>query len=60
MLVENICQYHPRPLLTKMHEWISPVTLALRDLTEPGLQGGRELGVKVIAALGFRAGFTHM
>jgi formate-dependent phosphoribosylglycinamide formyltransferase (GAR transformylase) len=60
VLVENICQYHPRPLLTKMHEWISPVTLALRDLTEPGLQGGRELGVKVIAALGFRAGFTHM
>jgi biotin carboxylase len=60
VLVENICQYHPRPLLTKMHEWISPVTLALRDLTEPGLQGGRELGVRVIAALGFRDGFTHM
>jgi biotin carboxylase len=60
VLVENICQYHPRPLLTKMHEWISPVTLALRDLAEPGLQGGRELGVKVIAALGFRDGFTHM
>jgi len=60
VLVENICQYHPRPLLTKMHEWISPVTLALRDLTEPGLQGGRELGVKVLAALDFRDGFTHM
>ena len=44
VLFENICQYHPRPLLTKMHEWISPITLALRDLDEPGLQGGRELG----------------
>jgi hypothetical protein len=44
VLVENICQYHPRPLLTKMHEWISPITMALRDLDEPGLQGGRELG----------------
>jgi biotin carboxylase len=60
VLFENICQYHPRPLLTKMHEWISPVTVALRDLDEPGLHGGRELGVNVISALGFRDGFTHM
>jgi biotin carboxylase len=60
VLVENICQYHPRPLLTKIHEWVSPVTMALRDLDEPGLQGGRELGRAVIAALGFRDGFTHM
>jgi hypothetical protein len=60
VLFENICQYHPRPLLTKQHEWISPITLALRDLDEPGLQGGRELGAAVIKALGFRDGFTHM
>ena len=60
VLFENICQYHPRPLVTKMHEWISPVTLALRDLDDPGLRAGRELGVNVIAALGFRDGFTHM
>ena len=60
VLVENICQYHPRPLLTKIHEWISPITIALRDLDEPGLQGGRELGRSVLRALGFRDGFTHM
>src|ERR1035441_10640053 len=60
ILFENICQYHPRPLMTKMHEWISPITLALRDLDEPGLQGGRELGAAVLRALGFRDGFTHM
>ena len=60
VLVENICQYHPRPLLTKMHEWISPITMALRDLDEPGLQGGRELGSAVLRVLGFRDGFTHM
>jgi biotin carboxylase len=60
VLVENICQYHPRPLLTKLHEWISPVTVALRDLDDPSLAGGRELGVDVIAALGFVSGFTHM
>src|SRR5271169_693225 len=60
VLFENICQYHPRPLLTKMHEWISPVTVALRDLDAPGLQGGRALGTNVIRALGFDHGFTHM
>ena len=56
VLVENICQYHPRPLITKMHEWVSPVTVALRDLDEPGLQGGRTLGTSVIEALGFDLG----
>jgi biotin carboxylase len=60
ILVENICQYHPRPLLTKMHEWISPMTIALRDLDDPGLRGGRQLGAAVLRALGFRDGFTHM
>jgi len=60
VLVENICQYHPRPLVTKIHEWVSPVTMALRDLDEPGLQGGRELGRAVLRALGFTDGFTHM
>ncbi len=60
VLVENICQYHPRPLMTKMHEWISPITMALRDLDEPRLQGGRELGAAVLRVLGFRDGFTHM
>ena len=60
VLFENICQYHPRPLLTKMHEWVSPITLALRDLDAPSLAKGRELGVEVIGALGFRDGFTHM
>jgi biotin carboxylase len=60
VLFENICQYHPRPLLTKMHEWVSPITVALRDLDAPWLAKGRELGVKVISALGFRDGFTHM
>src|SRR5215467_2406529 len=60
VLFENICWYRPRPLLTKVHEWISPITLALRDLDAPDLQGGRALGVSVLKALGFRDGFTHM
>jgi len=46
--------------VTKIHEWVSPFTMALRDLDEPGLQGGRELGHAVLRALGFTDGFTHM
>jgi formate-dependent phosphoribosylglycinamide formyltransferase (GAR transformylase) len=60
VLFENICWYHPRPLLTRMHEWISPVTMVLRDLDAPDLQDGRELGGAVLKVLGFRDGFTHM
>jgi biotin carboxylase len=60
VLFENICHYDPRPLVTKMHEWASPTTMALRDLDAPGLQGGRELGAAVLQVLGFRDGFTHM
>jgi carbamoylphosphate synthase large subunit len=60
VLFENICWYRPRPLLNKMHEWISPIDVALRDLDRPELQGGRALGAAVLDALGFRDGFTHM
>jgi formate-dependent phosphoribosylglycinamide formyltransferase (GAR transformylase) len=60
VLFENIAWYRPRPLLTKVHEWISPITLALRDLDAPDLQGGRALGASVLKVLGFRDGFTHM
>jgi ATP-grasp N-terminal domain/ATP-grasp domain len=60
ILFENVCWYRPRPLLTKLHEWISPVTVALRVLDMPDLAAGRALGAAATAALGFRDGFTHM
>ena len=60
ILFENIMWYRPRPLQMRMHEWISPVSIALRDLSVPDLQPGREMGARVLAALGFRNGFTHM
>jgi biotin carboxylase len=60
VLFENICWYRPRPLLTKLHEWVSPVTIALRELDRPNLQSGRVLGAAVLNVLGFRDGFTHM
>ncbi|HEV3069096.1 MAG TPA: ATP-grasp domain-containing protein [Streptosporangiaceae bacterium] len=60
VLFENICWYRPRPLLTKLHEWISPVIVSLRDLGAPDLQAGRALGAAAVKVLGFRDGFTHM
>jgi hypothetical protein len=60
VLFENMLWYRPRPLQMRMHEWISPVSIALRDLDVPDVQGGRLMGRQVLDALGFRAGFTHM
>jgi biotin carboxylase len=60
VLFENICWYRPRPLIMKQHEWISPVTIALRALDVPDLQAGRALGAAALKVLGFRDGFTHM
>jgi ATP-grasp domain len=60
ILFENVMWYRPRPLQMRLHEWISPVSIALRDLSVPELADGRTMGREVLAALGFRAGFTHM
>lgn len=60
VLYSNICWYRPRPLVARQVEWISPQTLALRDVDAPHLRGGRELGLAVLKALKFQTGFTHM
>lgn len=60
ILYDNVAWYRPRPLIARSVEWISPQTVTLRDLEAPRLAGGREMGVKVLQALGFRTGFSHM
>ncbi len=60
VLYENISWYRPRPLIARSLEWVSPITLALRDPTVEHLAGGRAMGHAVVRALGFRDGFTHM
>lgn len=60
ILFEHVLWYRPRPLQMRMHEWVSPVAISLRDLDVPHLQGGRRMGEQVLAALGFETGFTHM
>jgi len=60
ILFENVMWYRPRPLQMRLHEWVSPVSIVLRDLSVPELAGGRAMGREVLRALDFRTGFTHM
>lgn len=57
---ENVAQYLPTPLEARSNEWISPVIITVRDLDQPKLQPGLELGRKVLDALDMHDGFTHM
>lgn len=56
----NICAYRPSALIARTVQWISPQTMALRDIDRPDLQCGHALGQQVIDTLGFGSGFTHM
>lgn len=56
----NISWYRPPPLIGRSLQWVSPQTIALRDPFAPALSAGRELGRKVLEALGVRDAFTHM
>ncbi len=60
ILYENIAWYRPKPIIGRNVEWISMQTVNLRNVERPELAPGRELGRRVIEALGFRTGFTHM
>ncbi len=59
-LFENIALYRPKPLIARQNEWISPQSVCLRDIDAPHLKGGREMGRKVLKALQFESGFSHM
>lgn len=56
----NVAQYHPRPLIARSNEWISPIVVTLRDLNDPKLAAGIKLGLEVLDAMGMGDGFTHM
>jgi hypothetical protein len=56
----NVAWYRPRPLVARSNEWISPQVVALREPDARGLRAGVEMGRRVLAALGFESGFTHM
>ena len=56
----NLSTYRPRALVMKFNEWISPITITYRDVDDPALAAGREMGEAVLKALGFQTGYTHM
>jgi hypothetical protein len=56
----NICWYRPRPLVARTVEWMDSQTIALQDVDDPFVAGGRTMGFEVLNALGFETGFTHM
>lgn len=56
----NISWYRPKPLIARSLQWVSPQTVALRDPYAPAVEAGRSLGMKVLEALRFQDGFTHM
>jgi len=56
----NVASYLPKPLIARSDERVSPVIITVRDLAQPKLQTGIELGRRVLRALGMGDGFTHM
>jgi formate-dependent phosphoribosylglycinamide formyltransferase (GAR transformylase) len=60
ILYYNVAWYRPRPLIARTEEWISPQTITLRNVEDPRLRPGIEMGQAVLRALNFRTGFTHM
>ena len=60
ILFYNICWYRPRPLVARQLEWISPQTVALREVDVPYLEPVLKMGQAVLNEMNFRDGFTHM
>jgi biotin carboxylase len=56
----NVAQYLPPPLIARTQEHISPIIITVRDLEQPGIAPGIELGDEVLKALKMGDGFTHM
>ncbi|MCB1052714.1 MAG: ATP-grasp domain-containing protein [Acidobacteria bacterium] len=60
ILYDNVAWYRPNPIIGRSEEWISPQTLTLRDMDQPHIQAGIQLGQAVLKALNYQTGFTHM
>ncbi|MBM4060252.1 MAG: ATP-grasp domain-containing protein [Planctomycetes bacterium] len=60
VLFESVSWYRPKPMVLAQNDWISMQNIVLRDLGADLPRPGVELGRRVLQALGFRTGFTHM
>lgn len=59
-LFENVGWYRPGPLIARLNPWISASNIVYRDLDHEIPAQGRKMGRRVLEALGFESGFTHM
>jgi biotin carboxylase len=57
---ESVTRYLPNALEMRSNEWISPIMLSVRDLDQPHIRRGIELGRDVLRVLGMGDGMTHM
>jgi len=57
---ESVTRYYPNALEMRSNEWVSPVMLSVRDLSQPHIHKGITLGRNVLTALGMGDGMTHM
>lgn len=55
----NVAQYLPPPIIARNVENLSPIIITVKDLDQPKLKAGIELGKKALLALGMQDGFTH-
>jgi hypothetical protein len=60
ILFYNVELYRPNMLQARSVESVSPQTISLRDLSAPVFQRAKAMSQRVIDALGYRTGFTHM
>ena len=60
VLFQNVGWYRPKPLVARLTPWISQQVFCLKDIDTPEVRVGVELGHRVLEALGFETGFTHM
>lgn len=59
-LFENVAWYRPKPLISRLNAWVNPQAICLKDLDTPEIAVGVDLGRKVLEALNFKSGFSHM
>src|SRR5690606_20643244 len=59
-VTENVAYYLPKPIVGRNEEWISPMTITVRDMARPDLAPGIALGREVLGAMGLVDGFSHM
>ncbi len=57
---ESVLQYLPNALEMRSQEWVSPIMMSVRDLSQPHIARGIELGRNALRALDMGDGMAHM